>query len=157
MISCPTTDQIILDCRRELLDVILPDVQSDHVRVSIQMLENVLRNLATRSAHEIAWMREETAGLESFAQHVVASIPERSAETRAALDALAASPRTSDHLADVVETYSRAGEAFSCALETAMAAGADASALSARGAELLMARNERELEIMGEWAMVGRV
>ena len=57
-------------------------------------------------------------------------------------------------LADVVETYSRASEAFSCALETAMAAGHPG--LSARAGQILAARNQRELEINGDWAMVGR-
>ena len=154
MISRPTTDQLILECRRELLDVVLPDVNSEHVRVTVQMLENILRNAATRSAHEIAWMREETMRLETFALDVVAAISSEAAATEIALAALAAAPRDSVELADVVETYSRAGEAFSCALEMAMAAGHPG--LSTRAAEILAARNQRELEINGEWAMVGR-
>jgi hypothetical protein len=153
MISRPTTDQLILDCRRELLDVVLPDVQSEHVRVSVQMLENILRNVATRAAHEIAWMREETFSLEAYARDVLA-VSSDGAAIVAALDALGTTPRQSDHLTDVVETYSRAGEAFSCALELAMSEGH--SALAARAAELLAARNARELEVNGEWAMVGR-
>jgi hypothetical protein len=157
MISRPTTDQLILECRRELLDVVLPDVQTAHVRVAIQMLENVLRNAATRSAHEIAWMREETIGLETYVTDVLAAIGDGGATTHAteaALTTLAGAPRDSVELADVVETYALAGEAFSCALELAMAAGH--AELSARAADLLAARNRRELEINGEWAMVGR-
>ena len=149
----PSTDQIILDCRRELLDVVLPDVTSDNVRVSVQMLENVLRNVATRAAHEIAWMREETALLEEYAREVAAELPPDTALT-AALTELDAAPRASLHLEDVTETYSRAGEAMSCALEAAMAAGH--RQLSERAAELLRERNNRELEIKGEWTMVGR-
>jgi len=149
----PTTEQIILDCRRELLEVVLPDVASGHVRVSVQMLENVLRNVATRAAHEIAWMREETADLEAYARDVSAELPHNAALT-AALDGLDAAPRDSLHLEDVTETYSRAGEAMSCALEAAMAAGH--GPLSERAAALLRARNDLELEIKGEWAMVGR-
>jgi hypothetical protein len=154
VISRPTTEQILLDCRRELLDVVLPDAQSDHVRVSIQMLENVLRNAATRSAHEIAWMREETVALETFAREVQSTIPERSAETSRALQTLATANRDSLHLDDVIDTYSKAGEAFSCALEAAMEAGH--TGLTTQAADLCRARNERELEIKGEWAMVGR-
>ena len=154
MISRPTTDQIILDCRRALLDVVLPDVQSEHVRVSVQMLENVLRNVATRAAHEIAWMQEEAALLEAFANEAAATLP-ASADVVAALGSLRTSDRTSLHLADVTERYSLAGEAFSCALEAAIAAGH--AGLSQRAAEVLAARNQRELEINGEWAMVGRV
>jgi hypothetical protein len=152
MISRPTTDQVILDCRRELLDVVLPDVQSDHVRVSVQMLENILRNVATRAAHEIGWMREETLAMEVYVHDVIAAVGSDTAAE--ALTALDAGPRTSLDLADVVEVYSRAGEAFSRALEAAIAAGH--AELSGRAAELLAARNARELEINGEWAMVGR-
>jgi len=148
----PSTDQIILDCRRELLEVILPDVSSDHVRVSVQMLENVLRNAATRAAHEIAWMHDETAALESYARDVAAAFPDDEALT-GALQALDESPRHL-HLEDVTDTYSRAGEAFSCALEAAMRAGHET--LSERAVALLRARNDRELEIKGEWTMVGR-
>jgi hypothetical protein len=154
VISRPTTDQIILDCRRELLDVVLPDVQSEHVRVSVQMLENVLRNVATRSAHEIAWMQEEAAVLEAFADEVAATLPEWSADVVAALGTLRASDRSGFHLAEVTERYSLAGEAFSCALEAAIGAGH--APLGQRAADLLAARNQRELEINGEWAMVGR-
>ena len=154
MISRPTTDQILIACSRELLDVVLPDVQSDHVRVTVQMLENVLRNAAARAAHEIAWMREETEALAGFARDVVTAMPERAGETVRALAALADAPSHSLELADVVETYSRAGEACSCALEAAMAEG-DA-ALAGRAADLMAARNQRELQIMGEWTMVGR-
>ena len=153
MISRPTTDQLILDCRRELLEVVLPDVQSEHVRVSVQMLENILRNAATRAAHEIAWMREEIASLETYARDVLAVSSEGN-EIGAALAALQEAPRQSDHLADVVETYSRAGEAFSCALELAIDEGH--TSLATRAADLLATRNARELEINGEWAMVGR-
>jgi hypothetical protein len=149
----PSTEQIILDCRRELLDVVLPDVASNHVRVSVQMLENVLRNVATRAAHEIAWMHDETELLEAYAREVAAEPPgDLALDT--ALDQLAAAPRDSLHLADVAETYSRASEAMSCALEAAIGAGH--SPLSARAAELLRRRNDRENEIKGEWSMVGR-
>lgn len=149
----PRTDQIILDCRRELLEVILPDVTSEHVRVSIHMLENVLRNAATRAAHEIAWMREETGALEAYAREVAVAYPGDEALVGALRD-LDSAPRESLHLEDVAETYSRAGRAMSCALEVAMAA-ADGP-FSDRAASLLRERNNRELEIKGEWTMVGR-
>ena len=149
----PSTDQIILDCRRELLEVILPAVDADHLRVSIQMLESVLRNVATRAAHEIAWMHEETATLEAYARDVAAAFPDDQA-LAAALASLDGAPRHSLHLEDVTETYSRAGETFSCALEAAMAGGDQP--LSERAVVLLHARNDRELEIKGEWTMVGR-
>ena len=153
MISLPTTEQIILDCRRELLEVIGSEVTSDAGKVSVQMLENVLRNVATRAAHEIAWMREETAALELFARDTEAAHPLASAVS-AALAALDAAPRQSLHLDDVVAVYSLASEALSCAMEATLAAG-DAE-LSGRGAALLAARSATEVNIMGDWGFVGR-
>jgi hypothetical protein len=153
VISLPTTDQVILDCRRELLEVIGPEVQTDAAKVSVQMLENVLRNAATRAAHEIAWLRDETLSMEAFAKDTLVALPS-AAGVAAALSSLAAGPRHSLHLQDMVRTYSLAGEALSCALEAALAAGE--STLSARAAALLSARSATEVQIMGEWGFVGR-
>ena len=153
MISLPTTAQIILDCRRELLEVIGPEVQSEAGKVSVQMLENVLRNAATRAAHEIAWMREETAAMETFARDTLGAAPGTSVITDA-LAALDAGPRQSLHLDDVAKVYTLAGEAFSCAIETALGGGH--AELAGRGAALLATRSATEVEIMGEWGFVGR-
>ncbi len=153
MISLPSTEQILLDCGRELLEVIGPEVTSDAGKVSVQMLENVLRNVAMRAAHEIAWMRDETAAMESFARDTASAHPSVSAVT-VALAALDAGPRGSLHLDDVASVYSLAGEALSCSLEAVLAAGD--SGLGARGAALLVARSATEVQIMGEWGFVGR-
>ena len=153
MISLPTTAQIILDCRRELLEVIGPEVQSDAGKVSVQMLENVLRNAAARAAHEIAWMREETISMETFARDTLAAAPDPSV-IAAALAGLDAGPRQSLHLDDVAKVYGLAGEAFSCAIEAALGGGL--AELAERGAALLAARSAIEVEIMGEWGFVGR-
>lgn len=153
MISLPSTDQVILDCRRELLEVIGPEVKTDAGKVSVQMLENVLRNAATRAAHEIAWMRDETLAMESFAKDTLVAIP-GAAGVADALAALDAGPRESLHLADMTAVYTLAGNAMSSALEAAMSTGhAD---LSARAAAILAARSATEVEIMGEWGFVGR-
>jgi hypothetical protein len=149
----PSTEQIILDCRRELLDIIGPEVTSEAGKISVQMVENVLRNCATRAAHEIAWMRDETIAMESFARDTLALDPAAHA-VAAALTALDGGPRTSLHLDDVATVYSLAGEAFSCSLEVALGAGDEG--LSARGAALLSARSATEVQIMGEWGFVGR-
>jgi hypothetical protein len=153
MITRPSTDQIILDCRRELLEVIGPEVKSDAGKVSMQMIENVLRNVATRAAHEIAWMRQETVSLEQFARDTLVEVPSSDA-IATALAALEAGPRESLHLADVALVYSLAGEAFSCSIEAAMASGNQA--LTERAIAMLAARNETEQQIKGEWGFVGR-
>lgn len=153
MISLPTTDQVILDCRRELLEVIGPEVHTDAGKVSVQMLENVLRNAATRAAHEIAWMRDETLAMEAYAKDVLSELP-GAAGVGDALASLDAGPRQSLHLQDMAKVYSLAGEALSCALEAALAAGH--GELSTRAAALLSARSATEVQIMGEWGFVGR-
>lgn len=153
MLSRPTTDQIILDCRAELLSTIDPAVDAPQVKVAIQMMENVLRNCAERAAHEIAWMHEETEAMLAFAGDVAAS----SASTAAVVAALAAfdsGRSTSWHLADVTATYDLAGECLSAALEAALAA--DDDALHRAGRAILEDRLAHESSIMGEWSFVGR-
>ncbi len=153
MISLPSTDQIILDCRRELLEVIGPEVHTEAGKVSVQMLENVLRNAAQRASHEIAWMRDETLAMEAYAADTLAALPSAPG-VAAALAALNGGPRQSLHLQDMAHTYSLAGEALSCALEAALAAGHQE--LSSRASALLGDRSANEVQIMGEWGFVGR-
>ena len=75
MLSRPTTEQILLDCCRELMTVVLPALTDETAQVSVIMVETVLRNTAVRAAHEVAWMREETAEIESYAHAVAAQAP----------------------------------------------------------------------------------
>lgn len=153
MLSRPTTDQILSDCRNELLTTIDAAVSDPAAKIAIQMLENVLRNCATRAAHEIAWMREETADMIAFAERVAASV----AATGALVTALGQyneGHSESLHLDEVSVTYGLAGECLSVALEAALAAEDDA--LIEAGCTLLEQRLAHELGIMGEWTMVGR-
>jgi hypothetical protein len=153
MLSQPTTDQIIADCRNELLSTIDAAITDPAVKIAIQMMENVLRNCATRAAHEIAWMREEIDDMITFAERVAASTAATEA-VAAALSNYVAERSDSLHLDDVSSTYSLAGECLSAALEAALAAGDDD--LSEAGRALLAQRLAHETEIMGEWTMVGR-
>src|SRR5438128_10304817 len=122
MISRPTTDQLIADCCHELMEEILPALTDQTLQVRLAMAETVLRNAAVRAAHEIAWMRRETSELSSYAHAVEAR--GASAQLSAALLELARAPHESLHLTDVVETYERAGQAFTAALAAAQEAGA---------------------------------
>jgi hypothetical protein len=153
MLSRPTTEQILLDCRDELMRTIAPAVPDGPVLVAIQMMENVLRNCAVRSAHEIAWMHDEAAEMVSYAARVGAGAH----TTTAVTDALAAYDAHRDaslHLDDVCAAYSLAGQCLSAAIDAAMASG-DAE-LQADGRAILERRLAHENEIMGEWAFVGR-
>jgi hypothetical protein len=153
VISRPTTEQIILDCRRELMETVLPAVSDPAVVVCLQMLENVLRNAATRAAHEIAWMAEEAKAMTTYAHEV--GTRASSPELRAVLAATdAAGDAASLHLDACVAAYSTAGELLSCAIEAAFAAEDDD--LVEQGVRLLQERTDREQEIKGEWAMTGR-
>lgn len=134
MIAAPTTEQILNECSRELMEVILPAVDDQTVQVAIFMMDLVLRNAAVRSAHEIAWMTDEIAALDAYSGRPI--------ETGGW------------HLQDVVERYRRASDAFSEALEAAVAAGDEAR--TADGTALLARRVEHEQQIMCGWSPVGR-
>jgi hypothetical protein len=137
MIAKPTTEQILNDCSRELMEVVLPAVADETVAVTIYMMDLVLRNAAVRAGHEIAWMTDEIGELEAFAG-----------------DSGDPDANGSLHLDDVVERYRRASEVFSRAMEEAVAAGDEER--TQRGAELMAHRVEREQEIMCGWSPVGR-
>ena len=153
MLSRPTTEQILLDCCRELMTNVLPLLTDATAQVSVIMVETVLRNTAVRAAHEVAWMRDETAEIESYAHAVAAQVP-GTATLETALAALATAPRDSLHLDDVVETYCQAGNALSAALETAVTSGLPA--LIQRGEEILDVRTGHETEVMAGWSPTGR-
>ncbi len=51
MLSRPTTEQILLDCCRELMTNVLPSLTDATAQVSVIMVETVLRNTAVRAAH----------------------------------------------------------------------------------------------------------
>jgi hypothetical protein len=153
MIGRPATEQIVRDVRRELLESVAPAVGDPGVQVTIQMLDSVLRNVAIRAAHEIAWMRDETGEIEAYARDVIDTVPNCSA-VEEALAHLGAAPRDSLHLDDVVETYERSGEALSRAIEAVAEAGH--TALWNRAAEILDGRLAREEEVMDGWVAVGR-
>ena len=152
MITRPTTDGLIEDCCRELMEVILPGLTDETLRLRLVMTETVLRNAAVRAAHEVAWMREETAALLAYAGQVAAR--HGSEALRAALTDAEAGPTDSLHLADLAEVYERAGQAFAAALAAAQQAR-DAD-LVARARELLRDRIATEKEVMATYAVVGR-
>src|SRR5260370_12596332 len=106
MITRPTTEALIMDCCRELTEEILPALTDETLKLRLVMTETVLRNAAVRAAHEIAWMREETAALMAYARRVAAR--HGSAPLRAALADAAAGPRPSRHPAPPAPPNARA-------------------------------------------------
>jgi hypothetical protein len=152
VITRPTTDVLIEDCCRELMEVILPGLTDETLKLRLVMTETVLRNAAVRAAHEVAWMREETAALLAYAGQVAAR--HGSEALRAALADAETGPEGSLQLADVADVYERAGQAFAAALAAAQEAGA--ADLVAQARELLRDRIAAEKEVMATYAVVGR-
>ena len=66
MQSSPTTTEILEGLRIELREAVLPEVSAGPARVAVEMLDNILSNLATRAAHEIAWMRDECEQIDAL-------------------------------------------------------------------------------------------
>ncbi|HEY3005753.1 MAG TPA: hypothetical protein VGJ44_25630 [Kribbellaceae bacterium] len=153
MLSRPTTEQILLDCCRELMEGVLPALSDETAQVRVIMLDAVLKNTAVRAAHEIAWMLDETAAIDDYVHAVRAAVPGDEA-VRSAAEALAAAPRHDLHLDAVVEAYCVAGKAFSAALEAAVTGRLPD--LVARGEQLLEQRRDREIEVMAGWSSTGR-
>lgn len=153
MISKPTTEQILLDCSRELMEVVLPAVSDETAQVAVYMLDLVLRNSAVRAAHEIAWMSEEIDELAAFAEAVFSAIPQAPGLSEA-LEGDVGKPLASLHLDDVVERYRQASEASSRAIEAAVGAGN--AELVRQGAELMERRVQHEQVVMSGWSPVGR-
>jgi hypothetical protein len=153
VLSRPTTEQILLDCCHELMTGVLPALTDETAIVRVVMVETVMRNMAVRAAHEIAWMREETAAIVDYAR-AVAAAGSANEELAAAITAADAAPCESLHLDDVADTYVLAGRAFSAALEAAVA-GHDHD-LVRRGEALLDHRADIETEVMAGWSPTGR-
>lgn len=159
MISRPTTEQILLDCCAELIDGVLPAVTDEVSGARVRMLEGVLRTAAARTAHEIAWMDEETAAMRAYVRRVrdeapvlegldpggelavAGGAPAADTAGRAAADSL--------HLSDVIARYRQAGDAFSSALETAHAINSDF--LWDEGVAVLEQRVQHERQARGVW------
>lgn len=152
MISRPTTVDLIEDCCRELTEHVLPELTDETLQVRLVMTETVLRNAAVRAAHEIAWMREETAALRAFADDVAAVHP--SDALAAARVALSEAPFDSLHLDDVGTVYELAGQAFEAA--TSAARDAADEHLLERAARLLRQRVDAEKQIMANYSVAGR-
>jgi len=152
MIGRPTTEQILLDCCRELMEDVLPTVTDETTIVRIAMIEQVLRNAAGRCAHEIGWMLEELPVIDGYARAVFAAAPN---------DDLAAALRRIEEGADarmdldvVTDRYARASNLFASALETAVSSRL--TELQADGERLLEARLVREQQVMAGWSPTGR-
>ena len=148
----PTTEQILLDCCRELMEDVLPTLTDETTIVRIAMIEQVIRNAAARCAHEIGWMLDELPVIDDYARAVFAAAPND--ELAAALRAVEDGSEAGLDLDVVTDRYARAGNLFAAALETAVSSGR--TELQAEGERLLDARLTREQQVMAGWSPTGR-
>jgi hypothetical protein len=152
VISRPTTEQLLLDCAKELMQGVLPAVSDPTAIVRIYMIEQVLRNAAIRCGNEIAWMCEEIPAIDVYGHAVHDAAPNES--LGAALGSLERSDHEALSLEAVAERYYRAGEVLSTALEIAVLSSIDE--LRQRGEGILEARLAREKDVMAGWSPTGR-
>ena len=73
MQSKPTTEQILNDLAREVKESFLPTVSDPTQKVNFEMMEQLLRACAKRSAHEIAWMKTEADEIEKLTIEILES------------------------------------------------------------------------------------
>jgi hypothetical protein len=152
VISQPTSARLIDVVRQELRENVLPKVADDPAAAgSLDMIDQVLESLSRRATNEIAWMVEEIATLDALGARVAAEAP-AAVKTAAALDALRAMDSSHLDLASVSERYSTASEILSCAVEDVPLDAALRSDVEAA----LDARLAHELEIIGDFQLVGR-
>ena len=151
MISRPTTEQLLLDCAKELMRGVLPAVSDPPAIIRIYMIEQVLRSAAIRSANEIAWMREEIPAIEAYGRAVHDAV---ASEDLTALLARVEQLSASHATAPQAERYFRAGEVLASALEVAVLSGLDD--LRQQGEQIVVARMARERDVMAGWSPTGR-
>lgn len=135
MLTRPTTEQVLVGIADELRDTVAPLVHDAPVQVLLQQIDQILRGLATRAAHEIAWMHEE-------------------ADSIAAITGTDVGWPTSLHLEDVVSWYDQVSRVLSAALDAAFAEGDTARVAELK--QLLDARSATEMRIVGSFDLVGR-
>jgi hypothetical protein len=135
MFAKPTTEQVLLGLIGHLDEMIAPELQTDGARNALNMITQMLRGCAIRSAHEIEWMFEE-----------IGTIADATGTERVAPASL--------HLDDVCAAYSTASGQLGDAVDAAYAVGDTARASALR--ELLKARSNHEMAIVGALDLVGR-
>jgi hypothetical protein len=153
MISRPSCSRLLEVVRSELQSTVAPAVTDPGVTAVLGMIDSVLQNVGARCDHEVAWMRDEIAEIEDVAREVIDAGVDTGSRISNALSRLRAHRSPSDHTADVQAEYDLAGELLSRALEVALSRG---GALRDRVRSVLEHRLRREVEIRGDFTVIGR-
>jgi hypothetical protein len=121
MITRPTCAELIAAVRTELRDVVLPTI-SDAAAIGVMAcVDEVLRCVAVRSNHEVAWMTEEIEEIERLAERFTVPAGSPTSLVADALTDLRAVRSGSLHVEDLAEEYSRASEVLSRCIESVIA------------------------------------
>lgn len=148
MLSRPTTEQILDAVATDLRDIVAPAVSDEAATVTLEMIDQVLGNCSRRAAHEIGWMHEEMAAIDTALDDT------NDPATRDALDAYRQAPTDDLHLDSVQERYHLASAALSCAVDAAFESGEEAAVDRVKA--LIRQRLVAEGEILGQLDLVGR-
>ena len=136
MLTRPDTAQILEAIADDLARVVGPAAADDEpATVLLGQVDQLLRRMARRAAHEIGWMTEEIATIDAALRRT----PD---------------PTDSWHLDAVLERYSAASAALADAIEDAFATGDHDRVAELKA--LLDARIVTEQEILGTLDLVGR-
>ena len=85
MIPRPTVAQLLLQCRRELMQNVVPQIDDETTLVALEQVQMILDACAHRSENEIADMVAESQEMELLAREAVEAHPESMPRTSAAL------------------------------------------------------------------------
>jgi hypothetical protein len=154
MITRPTTTQLLEVVRRELTEKVAPAVTDPQVATSLHMIDHILHTLAVRADHELGWMAEEMAAIESVGERVAASALPGAAAVGEALAEFRSRRAGGLHAAEVTEDYNRATEVLSRSVEATFG---DDGPLRVEVSALLDQRLAHETDVIGEdFQLVGR-
>jgi len=153
MITQPTIPQLLETIRDELGDKVMPQVADATTKVNIEMMQAVLNQLIERSEHEIDWMTNEIAAIQSAAERLTPTLSNSDALDAALLD-LTSNRAESMQLSAIGADYERASEVLSRLGEAAYAEGNDDAISDVQA--LLNARLATENAATGEFIAVGR-
>jgi hypothetical protein len=153
MISKPSTAQLIEAVNAELASKVSPELDAGTTRVVLDMAMAVLQGAATRSANELAWMREEEQAVAAVAGRLVEELPTATGLAEA-YRVYTDNRSDSLYLADAMADYERVSEVLSCAAEAVYTDG-DPDRIAAVQ-ELFDQRLANENAVIGAFQAVGR-
>jgi hypothetical protein len=153
VISRPSCSRLLEVVRAELQSTVAPAITDPGVAAVLAMIDSVLQNVGARCDHEVAWMRDEIAEIEDAAREVIDAGVDAGSRVTDALAQLRGNRSPSDHTAAVQAEYDLAGEVLSRALEATLPLE---GALRQRVRSVLEHRLRREVEIRGNFTVIGR-